>query len=224
MTPLALILLLTGQVPPFTARFEQVTASTGETDTACGTIYFAAPWRIYYLVDYPINQLISVVKNDMTIYYPDEALAFVITTKSPVESPMAQQSLPQADPAQTLTKMGFKRAAATTRGDTTFTNWVPKDRRNPFSRAVFGRIGRRTVFVEVLRQKGEPLMRTWLSGHIRADTFELPTHIVTERYDTEGRRTLENLTYTNLSTASDFLYDLGRFALPPGVRTRSYNW
>jgi hypothetical protein len=94
----------------------------------------------------------------------------------------------------------------------------------PFSKVTFGRLGRATVFVEVLRQKGEPFVRTWLSGHVRADTFELPTRIVTERFDLEGRRTLEILTYENLSTATDFLYTLGRFALPPGVKTRTSNW
>lgn len=226
MSPVAFLLLtsLLGQVPPFSARFEQVTVTKGETDTTRGTIYFAAPWRTYYKVDYPINQILSVVMNDMTVYYPDETLAYVIKTKSQVESPMSQQSLGTVDPAQAMSEMGFTLGKTSTVGDTAYVVWNPKDKRAPIGRVAFGRVGRATVFVEVLRHDGKPMMRTRLSGHVQADTFELPTRIATERFDADGKRTLETMTYTALDTSTAFLYTLGRFALPPGTRIKTSNW
>ncbi len=223
---MAILLLATllGQVPPFSARFEQVTVSNNRTDTARGTVYFAAPWRVYYQVDYPLDQLLSVVMNTMTVYYPDETLACIIKTRSQVESPMSQQSLGTADPTQAMFKMGFKLAKTSTVGDTTYAVWNPKDKRSPVGRVTFGRLGRATVFVEVLRQNNKPMMRTRLSGHVQADTFELPTRIAIERFDTEGRRTLETFTYTALDTSTSFLKTLGRFAIAPGVRTKTTSW
>jgi hypothetical protein len=160
----------------------------------------------------------------MTLYYPDETLACVIKTKSQVESPMSQQSLGAIDPAQAMSKMGFKLGRTSIAGDTAYVVWNPKDKRMPFGRVTFGRVGRITVFVEVLRQNSQPMMRTRLSGHVKADTFNLPTRIATERFDAEGRRTLETLTYTALDTSTTFLQTIGRFALPPRVKTKTYNW
>jgi hypothetical protein len=226
MVPMALTLLtaLLGQIPPFSARFEQVTVTNNKTDTARGTIYFAAPWRTYYQVDYPLNQRLSVVMNTMTVYYPDETLAYVIKTKSQVETPMSQQSLGAIDPSQAMSKLGFKRGKASTVGDTAYEVWNPKDKRMPSGRVTFGRIGRVTVFVEALRQNGQPMMRTRLSGYVLVDTFTLPTRVVTERFDVDGSRVTETLTYSALSTATDFLSTLGRFALPPKTRIKNANW
>jgi hypothetical protein len=224
MMLLALAGLLAGQVPPFTARFEQVTLDAGRTDTVRGTIYFAAPWRVYYDVDFPLRQQLSVVKNTMTVYYPDETLAYVIRSGSPVESPMAQHSLHAVDERQTMAKMGFRLAETRQAAETTYHVWRPKNPRMPFSRISFGRVGRAAVYVEVLRQQEKPLLRTRLSDHIRADTFYLPARIETERFDTEGRRTLETLTYTGLDTSRTFMQTLGRFTLPPGTRTKTSDW
>ena len=221
---LLLVTVFSDQVPPFSARFEQVTAERGKTDTTRGAIYFAAPWRIYYQVDYPLNQLLSVVMKTMTVYYPDETLAYVIKTKSQVEAPMSQQSLGAADPAQALFRMGFKPEKTRTVGDTTYAVWNPKDRRSPVGRVTFGRVNRATVFVGVTRRNGEPIMRTWLSGHVQVDTFRLPTRTATERFDTEGRPTLETQTYTGLDTSTTFLKTLTRFAPPPGTKTKTSNW
>ena len=223
MTFLLLATLL-GQAPPFSARFEQTTVANGEADTARGTIYFVAPWRVYYQVDFPVNQILSVVANDMTVYYPDETLAYVIKSKSQVELPMSQQSLGAIDPAQAMSKMGFKLGKTRTIGDTAYAVWSPKEKRAPFGRVTFGRVGRATVFVEVLRKNSLPMMRTRLSGHVQADTFRLPTRIVTEQFDTEGKRTLESLTYSALDTSTEFLKTIGRFAVPARVKTRTYNW
>jgi hypothetical protein len=212
------------QIPPFSARFEQVTVVNNKADTARGTIYFAAPWRTYYQVDYPLNQRLSAVMNTMTVYYPDETLAYIIKTKSQVESPMSEQSLGTINPAQAMSKLGFKRGKTSTVGDTAYEVWSPKDKRMPFGRVTFGRVGRVTVFVEALRPNNTPVMRTRLSGHVQVDTFRLPTWIASERFDEEGRRTLETMTYTALDTCADFLGTLGRFAPPPGTRTKTSNW
>jgi hypothetical protein len=219
-----LLAVLAGQVHPFSARFEQVTVADSRTDTARGTIFFAAPWRVYYQVDYPLNQLLSVVMNTMTVYYPDETLAYVIKTKSQVEAPMSQQSLGIADPAQAMSKMGFKLGKTSTVGDTTYVVWNPKDKRAPLGRVTFGRVGRATVFVEVLRQNSRPVMRTRLSGHVQVDTFELPTRIATERFDDDGKQTLETMAYTALDTSTSFLETIGHFAVPARVKIKTYNW
>jgi len=63
-----LLAFLFGQVHPFTAKFEQVTADNNRTDTVCGTVFFAAPWRVYYEVDYPLHQVVSTVMSEMSIY------------------------------------------------------------------------------------------------------------------------------------------------------------
>lgn len=215
---------LLAPVPPFSARFEQITLAGREADTVRGTIYFAAPWRIYYQVDYPLNQLLSVVTNTMTVYYPDETLAYVIKTKSQVDAPMSQQSLAAADPALAMHEMGFRLGKTRTVGDTAYEVWNPKDRRAPFGRVTFGRVGRATVFVEILHHNKQPMMRIRLSGHVQADTFELPTRMATERFADDGKQTLETMTYTALDTSSSFLKTIGRFAVPARVKMKTYNW
>jgi len=220
----ALIGSLVSTAPPFQARFEQVTIDGGQTDTVRGYIYFAAPWRIYYQVDYPLKQNLSVVMNTTTIYYPDKSLAYVIKAKSEVESPLSQQSLGAVDPSQAMAKMGLAPGKTRVSGDTTYSTWNSKNKRLPFSHVVFGHVGRATVYVEVLRRNGGPLMRIRFSNHIKVDTVALPTAVVTERFDTEGERTLETLTYQDVDTSTAFLRTLGRFTLPTGTRIKTSNW
>jgi hypothetical protein len=214
---------LFAQVPAFSARFEQVTVANTKADTTRGTIYFVAPWRIYYQVDYPLNQILSVVMNEMTVYYPDETLAFVIKTRSQAETPMSQQSLSAVDPGLAMLRMGFKPGRTSVVGDTGYEVWNPKDKRTPFGRVTFGRIGRATVFIEVSRQNEQPMMRTRFSGHVQVDSFELPTRMATERFD-HGTRTLETFVYSALDTSTAFLKTVGRFAIPRGIKTKTYNW
>ena len=126
-----LTLLLT-QVPPFSARFERVIIEDGIGDTARGRICFAAPWRIYYDVDYPLNQQLSVVKSTMTIYYPDDNNGFIIRTKSQFDVPLSQPSMSAVNPVEQMPKLGFKPAEMTTSNDTIYATWVPKNpKQNP---------------------------------------------------------------------------------------------
>jgi len=223
---MALLLLgaLLGQVHPFSAQFEQVIVENNQSDTARGTVYFVAPWRIYYQVNYPLNQLVSVVMNEMSIYYPDESLAYVLKSKSQFESPTSQLSLGTIDPARAMSQIGLRPSKTRTAGDTVYSVWTPTDRGATFGRFTFARIGRATVFVEAVRRNGRPVVRSRMSDHVRADTFELPTKITTERFDTAGRRSLEVLTYTALDTSTAFLSTLERFTIPPGVRTKISSW
>jgi hypothetical protein len=221
---LLLLAILLGQVHPFTAEFEQVTADDKGTDTVRGTVYFAAPWRVYYEVNYPVNQLVSAVMNEMSIYYPGESLAYVIKTSSQFESPTSQQSLGTIDPAQAMSQVGLRPGKTRTAGDTVYSNWTPQHRNAAFGRFTFGRVGRATVFVEAVRRNGKPMMRSRMSDHVLTDTFELPTRIETERFSPAGRRSLEVLTYTAVDTSTAFLRTLGRFAIPSGVRTKTTNW
>lgn len=219
-----LFAVLLGQVPSFSAGFEQVTVDNSRADTVRGTVYFAAPWRVYYQVNYPLNQLVSAVMNEMSIYYPDESLAYVIRSNSRFENPMSQQSLGTVDPTQAMSGSGLKPVRTRTAGDTLYSEWASRDKRAPYGRVTFGRVGRATVFVEALRRNGTPIVRSRMSGHVPADTCELPTRIVTERFDAAGRRSFEVLTYTAVDTSAAFLKTLGRFAIPPGMRTKVTNW
>jgi hypothetical protein len=219
---LLLLTMFFGQVPPFSARFEQVTAESSRVDTTRGTIYFAAPWRVYYEVDYPLKQLVSAVMGELTICYPDESLAYVIKAPSQLESPMSQQSMGMGDPARAISEIGLKPGKRRMAGDTVYAVWNPRDRRAPLGRVTFGRVGRATVFVEVTRRDGRPMVRSRMSAHIQVDTFELPTRISTERFGAEGTRTLETFTYTDLDTSIDFLKVVGRFSIPPHVKTETY--
>jgi len=219
-----LLVAVLGQIRPYSARFTQVTVDNSRADTVRGTVYFAAPWRVYYQVDYPINQLVSAVMNEMSIYYPEESLAYVIRANSQFEAPTSQQSLGTIDPAQAMSQIGLRPSNTHTSGDTVYSVWIPKDRSAAFGRFTFGRVGRATVYVEAVRRNGKPIVRSRMSDHMSVDTFELPTRISTERFDAAGRRSLESLTYTALDTSTAFLKGLARFAIPPGIRTKTRNW
>ena len=218
-------ILILGQIPPFTARFERVIVEDGEADTARGRIYFVAPWRIYYDVDYPLNQYLSVVKNTMTIYYPEESTGYVIKTRSQLETPLSQQSIPAANPAVMMPKLGFKLAENITRNDTDYTIWKPKNpKATPFSKVVFGKYEGVPVLTEVFRQKDQPLIRTLFSGHVSVDTFNLPTRIESERLNADSTTTFEVMTYADLDTTAGFLDSLARFRLPTGVSIKQISW
>jgi len=156
--------------------------------------------------------------------YPDESLAYVIKANSQFETPTSQQSLGTIDPISAMSQIGLRPGRTRTAGDTLYSDWTPRDRRAAFGRFTFGRIGRATVFVEAVGRNGKPIMRSRMSGHVHTDTFELPTKISTERFDADGRRSLEMLSYTTIDTSTAFLKTLGRFAIPPGVRKKTSSW
>ncbi|OYD16066.1 hypothetical protein CH330_03800 [candidate division WOR-3 bacterium JGI_Cruoil_03_51_56] len=224
LTILTLTALLV-QILPFTARFEWVIIENGEADTARGQIYFVAPWRIYYDVDYPLNQQLSVVKNMMTIYYPEESTGYVIKTKSQLETPLSQQSIPAANPDEMMSKLGFKLTENRLQNDTSYAIWKSKNSKAvPFSRVVFGKYKKIPVFTEVVCKDNTPFTRTFFSNHIRVDTFNLPTRIETERLNTDSTTTFETMTYVGIDTSTAFLGSLFRFRVPDQIKLKRINW
>lgn len=225
MNTLIILTLALGQIPPFTARFERVILEEGVADTARGRIYFVAPWRIYYDVDYPVVQNLTVVKSTMTIWYPEESTGYVIRTKSQFETPLSQQSIPAIRPEEAMPKLGFKPAGTEVRGDSSFSTWKPKNPKQvPFDRVVFGYFAGVPVLTEVIRREGTPLMRTLFSNHLRVDTFNLPTRIEHARFLEDGNRTLDIMAYADMDTATAFIDSLGRFTPPAYVKLRRINW
>ncbi len=220
-----LLSLLLGTVPPFSARFERVIIEDSVADTARGRICFAAPWRIYYLVDYPLDQQLSVVKNTMTIYYPEENSGFVIQTRSEFETPLSQQSVLAEDLSQAMPRLGFGLSGQTVRNDTTYAVWRPnRPRTNPLARVVFGRHGGNHVFTQVIRKDDRPLSETWFSGYVSIDTFALPTRIEHHRFTEDGSRTEDIMTYTKVDTSTGFIDSLGGLRVPRDAEMKRIKW
>ncbi|UCG43279.1 MAG: hypothetical protein JSU73_01280 [candidate division WOR-3 bacterium] len=220
-----LLFLLVGTVPPFSARFERVIIERGTPDTARGRICFVAPWRIYYLVDYPLDQQLSVVKNTMTIYYPEQNSGFVIQARSRLETPLSQQSILAEDPRKTMSRLGFGLAGQTVRNDTTYAVWRPKrPGTNPLARVVFGRCGGRHVLTRVIRKDDRPLSETWFGDYVFIDTFALPTRIEHHRFADDGSRTEHIMTYTMVDTSTAFIDSLGSFRVPNDAEMKRMKW
>lgn len=213
------------QTPPFSARFERVISEGSKADTVRGRVYFVAPWRVYYNVDYPRSQHISVVWNVMTIYYPDEKSACVIKSNTETETAVSQGSLSTNNTSEMMERIGFRRSETFLRHDTSYSIWKPKDpRAAPFAHVTFGGYAGRSVLTEVVRKDGTPLMRTYLSGHIRLDTLQFPTKYMTERFSRNGEVTVEKMSYADVNTSRTFLDSLSLFAVPAGTRTRVLDW
>jgi hypothetical protein len=220
-----LLCLLVGTVPPFSARFERVIIEDSAADTARGRICFVAPWRIYYLVDFPLDQQLSVVKNTMTIYYPEENSGFVIETRSELETPLSQQSVPAEDLNHAMPKLGFGLAGQSVRNDTTYAVWRPKrPGTNPLARVVFGRCGGNHVFTQVIKKDDRPLSETWFSDYVTIDTFALPTRIEHHRFTEDGSMTEDIMTYTMLDTSTAFIDSLASFRVPPDAEMKRMKW
>lgn len=220
-----LLSLLAGTMPPFSARFERVIIEDSTVDTARGRICFVAPWRIYYLVDYPLDQQLSVVKNTMTIYYPEQNNGFVIQTRSRLENPLSQQSVLAEDLTQAMPRLGFGLAGQTVSNDTNYAVWRPKrPGTNPLARVVFGRCRGNHVFTQVIRKDDRPLSETWFSDYITIDTFALPTRIEHHRFAEDGSRTEDVMTYTMVDTSTGFIDSLGSLRVPPDAEMKRMEW
>ena len=225
MMPLIAVVVLLGQIPSFSADFERITIRNEEADTARGRVYYVSSVRVYYDVRYPVRQRVSSLLREVTLYYPDDSLAYIYETGARGVAVVDRQLGFIDESGAVMSALGFELASAYVRNDTGIEVWRPGSaKKSEVDRVIFGRVDGIRVSGEVVLTGGKPGARFSNSRHVPLGTTQFPTLQVLEGYHGDGSPTRWETSYSKIDTASAFLDSLGRFDVPSGLTRERLKW
>ncbi|MEO0084645.1 MAG: hypothetical protein ABIJ94_02830, partial [candidate division WOR-3 bacterium] len=209
-------------IQPFTANFTRVSIKRDTEEIVKGTMYYIAPLCTYYEINEPIHQMISVVKNITTIYYPEEKKAFRIISTNPSVSLFNQPFITDDKNNDYLKKMGLKQKNIEYKSDTVFIYYVPLNEKNSINKFVTGKVGNKVVYSE-MTMKDESGTKIYLKKHIKLNDIEIPTEIIYKRWS-DLQCIEERTSYNNISPCPAISDSLNKFRVPKGIKIKEIKW
>lgn len=221
-----LLLALVAVLNTFSATFEREVTEHGCQDTTRGEVYYQAPGKVFIDVATPINQVMVVTANLLTIYYPNERKAFRIKTERSIPLPFIQAVIGMMQEDYGLTQQGFRFLRHEARGDTLYTSWdPPEDRKKALGRFVLGSVVEKLVYVQAERPDGKVAVRSFYDDHVRWEGKLIPLKVLSEAYDASGSlQQRETLVYTNVVFNPVIQDRIVHFTIPDSVSVKEMEW
>lgn len=222
MIPFPLLLMV--GVNTLSLRFEREFGDGHSKELVKGAMYFQAPEKVVLTVSEPVNQVMVVTPNAMTIYYPDEKKGFHITSKNPIPPPFIQGILAALKEDYGLVELGFELAEHGVKGDTLFTTWTPRKKHKKFlGRFVLGRVGDKVVYAEVKTPDEKYSAKSFYRNHVSFEGKHIPLEIFSITNDESGAK-VEHVTYREVQFNTALPDSLINFRVPAGVPVKEVEW
>ena len=195
------------------------------TDIAGGFIYiknFNSEDRemrgFYFHVTYLVNQVITYGREGMTIYYPEEEKAFIISSKDGKQELDVSVTDMAAKPLD-LKAMGFTISRTGRQGNTVTEKWVPGKAQIAVIREinVIRGPGARLEKMEMISRKGETIMKVINGSYIEVEGRHVPGY--TESYSGMGKYPFsEKMWLKNMKRSAKLPQLFEDFKIPPSAQ------
>lgn len=219
-----LFLFSVSEFKPFVAHFSRTTTDSKKIEVVKGNVYFIAPWRIYYEVNFPISQMISLVKNTTTIYYPEQKKALRITSNNSFSSPMDQLFFSIEKQSEMMKTLNLKLDNMEKRGDTIFSVLLPiNKKKSSIRKMILGSVKQIFVYSETIGKNDKYIKKVFLANHILIDDISIPTEVVSQQWINSEYKE-EQTNYGNVSSCLTVVDSLDKFQIPNGVEIKEIKW
>lgn len=205
-------------------KFEREVEDSHSNQITKGEFFYEGPKKMTIKVSEPVNQLMFIFGNIMTIYYPGENRAFRISAKHPIALPFAQLFAGALNEDYGLGEMGYTLTKHEIKGDTLYTYWDPQPKyKKLLGIFILGETENRIVYTEAKTPDGKPKAKSFYAKHIRYGNSYLPTEIYSEYYD-KSEITKEHLRFDGFKLEIVTPEWIQKFELPDSVRLTEVEW
>ena len=218
-----------GEVPfhHLQVDFERTIKHKNKVDVIRGTIFFDADkLTVFVKITDPINQIMFLKGNELTIYYPDDKKAFKIITKTLMTLPFFQIFLGAVQEDFGLSQMGYKLVKSEKKGDTLVMIWKPPKALEKFvgKYKVTYKNGR-LFSAESTGVKTGKKVQLFFANYFKFKNFSFPGKISKKVLDKDGNIVqLETVTYRNFKIDNPFPNSVADFKVPSDIKIRTVRW
>lgn len=103
--------------------FSKTLENSANNDSVAGNFYYYDNGKLFFKIEFPLNQIMFIEKNITTIYYPDSNEGFELESVNPVILPLVTGMLAAIREDYGLSIMGFEMFDQNIDGDTLITYW-----------------------------------------------------------------------------------------------------
>lgn len=206
-------------------KFEREVEDSHSNQITKGEFFYESPKKMTAKVSEPVNQLMFITENIMTIYYPAENRAFRIKSEDPIALPFAQFFMLAVEEDYGLEEMGYTLTKHEIKGDTLYTYWDPQPKyKKLLGVFILGETDRGIVYTEAKTPDGNPKVRSFYAKHIKQGNSYLPAEIYSEFYHESGGTTKEHLRFYDLKLDIVTPEWIQEFELPDSVSLKEVEW
>ncbi|MFQ5571193.1 MAG: outer membrane lipoprotein carrier protein LolA [Rhodothermales bacterium] len=194
-------------------EFLRVLVEGNRSDSLEGSFYYLGQGRIYFEIVHPLNQVLLVHHNVITIYYPDRHRGFILEGKSPAILPLVPAITAAIRPDYGLTNLGFQIYDQNVRGDTLFTFWHHPVGGEELGRFRLAKAGERLSYAVYEPPDTDGAIRTTFEEFKPIGSYIFPSKIRTENVNM-AKKAQEILWLKNIRVNPDIPVRVSEFKIP----------
>jgi hypothetical protein len=192
------------------AEFERIVEEKGKREKATGELYYISPIQMFVRVRSPINQILYLQENLLTVYYPDDRRAFKLRSKG-----LFQTSFPSGlvnlGMESFLSRAGYKRKEVRGEGSEKREMWKGK-----LGDVEIRRRGRVLTLLDV-KMKGGGRITIRYDDYVEVGDMKVPKRIY-KREEVRGRKVEEVIRHSKVEFLDRIPPEVEGFRIPPGIK------
>lgn len=205
--------------------FKRSRDASGE-DSVSGWLYFRSPSEIYMTVRSPVEQSFYLADRKMVIQYPRKKLAMSYTSRNAFSLPWFHALMGAMEGEGAIARTGFALAATERRGDTTFSEWIPRKggrKEGPIATLKVVRSGGRLLEFAAYDQKGVLKKKASYGDFRETGGGLLPCRIRTEEFDGKSS-TVEEFGLLEPQVNPPTPPSVQEWRIPPDFTVKEFQW
>jgi outer membrane lipoprotein-sorting protein len=201
----------------------EFTNDQGQKDVSKGIVYYWGD-KLAVKVYYPIDQIMVLSGNTMTIYYPKEKTAFDIHARIPFELPFVSVIVAPNQPNYGLTQMGYRLEKSERSGDTLTSFWLPPTK----AEKVVGRFKlveckRKLLYAQSFKPNGKISTTVLFSNYRKTSKWTVALDVTAYSYTSTGMET-EIIHFQTPEFDKAVPDSIANFRIPEGTPVKREQW
>jgi len=198
-----------------------------KSSSAIGRIFFSAPDKVWVLVTWPVKQTISIKRNTMLVYYPDEKSAYHISSNNPITMLIVTPFIAALRLDYGLSDLKYYMENYRIIEDTLEAEWQP----HTIAKGFIGKVVIKSVDDKILEVKKydaateKAKSKIVFSDHaLQNDIFWLPAKASFYDLTKQTPQLYEEITLSNPQINISIPDSIKSFRLPENITVKEYQW
>jgi outer membrane lipoprotein-sorting protein len=193
-------------------------------ETIEGLLYYQFPGKVIVSIRKPIIQWMFFESNEITVYYPEDSIAFKINSPYPESFSFLETFLNVTKEDFGLCSRGYSLVSHEITKDTLITYWKPpKGLSVKLGELKLVFVDNRIISSELKKITGEPLLITSYSEHFNYKEYYFPLEI-SSKFFADKDTVFEKISYKNPTFNDSFPEEVVNFKIPEGIKIEEIKW